>query len=322
MGRWPAILAELGIPESTLRNRHGPCPGCGGRDRFRFDNRDGRGTFICSQGGGDELSGDGFTLLEHCFGLSFTDTLRRVGDLLHVAHPSSRVRIVTPLRAVPTATTTPHPVRDPKRAWRAINAVMGLCRCPSQGGPAARYIAARGLSGIDWPTDVLEARHLRYYSDDGSWTDHPAMVAAVRSISGDLLTLHRIYLNDSGGKAKVPNPKRLMTPAAETWLGGAVQLYEPDERLALAEGIESAMAVRLLTGWPVWACVTAGGLASVNIPTTVRRVAIHADHDLAGLSAAARLRERLAADGREVAVVVPPDSGMDPLDVLNGGRDE
>ena len=57
-GRWPGILAELGVPESALRNRHGPCPGCGGRDRFRFDNRDGRGTFICSQGGNDELAGD------------------------------------------------------------------------------------------------------------------------------------------------------------------------------------------------------------------------------------------------------------------------
>jgi len=125
-GRWPAILAELGVPDPALRNRHGPCPGCGGRDRFRFDNRDGRGTFICSQGGNDELAGDGFTLLEHCFGLSFAEALRRVGDLLNVPRPSSRVRILTPLQPLPCESGTAAPVRDPERAWRAISTLVSI----------------------------------------------------------------------------------------------------------------------------------------------------------------------------------------------------
>jgi putative DNA primase/helicase len=33
---WPRVLAQLGIPESALRNKHSPCPACGGKDRFRF----------------------------------------------------------------------------------------------------------------------------------------------------------------------------------------------------------------------------------------------------------------------------------------------
>jgi putative DNA primase/helicase len=319
-GRWPAILTGLGVTELALRNRHGPCPGCGGRDRFRFDNRDGRGTFICSQGGNDELAGDGFTLLEHCFGLSFADALRRVGDLLNVPHPSSRVRILTPLQPLPRESGTVAPARDPERAWRAISTVVSMCRRPAERGPVARYLAARGLAGIDRPTDLWEARHLRYYRDDGSWTEHPAMVTAVRGDGDKLMTLHRVYLNDRGGKASVPHPKRLMTPATDTWLGGAVHLYEPDDRLALAEGIESALAVRLLTGWPVWSTVTAGGMEAVRVPNSVRSVAIHADHDPAGLAAADRLRERLTADGYDVDVVVPPKPGMDPLDVLAGDR--
>lgn len=321
-GRWPAILSELGVPDSALRNRHGPCPGCGGRDRFRFDNRDGRGTFICGRGGDDELAGDGFTLLEHVFGLSFADATRRVGDLLHVSRPAGHVRILAPLSAPLPATDAPASARDPQRAWRAINTVLNLSRSPAARGPVARYIAARGLSGLepDRPTDLWETRHLRYYHEDGRWTEHPAMVVAVRNIGGRLLTLHRVYLNDRGGKADVPNPKRLMTPATETWLGGAVQLYAADDRLALAEGVESALAVRLLTGWPVWSTVTAGGLEAVQLPASVRRVAIHADHDDAGLLAAERLRDRLTADGREADVVVPPERGMDPLDVLNGER--
>ncbi|HAU4420604.1 TPA: hypothetical protein JDY45_22925 [Citrobacter freundii] len=45
-GKWPVILQMLRIdvPEN---GRHGPCPKCGGKDRFRLDDLDGRGTWIC-----------------------------------------------------------------------------------------------------------------------------------------------------------------------------------------------------------------------------------------------------------------------------------
>jgi len=65
VGRWPATLAGLGVAAHHLVDKHGPCPGCGGTDRFRFDDKDGRGTWICSQGGGTPASGDGFDLLIH-----------------------------------------------------------------------------------------------------------------------------------------------------------------------------------------------------------------------------------------------------------------
>jgi hypothetical protein len=61
-------------------------------------------------------------------------------------------------------------------------------------------------------------------------------------------------------------------------------------------------------------------MEAVRLPDSVTRVGIHADYDDAGLAAAERLRDRLATDGREVDVVVPPKPGMDPLDVLAGGR--
>ena len=42
--RWREILPRFGIDTRFLTNRHGPCPLCGGRDRFRFDDRNGDGT--------------------------------------------------------------------------------------------------------------------------------------------------------------------------------------------------------------------------------------------------------------------------------------
>ena len=76
--RWPWILTRFGIPASALKGKNCPCPGCGGKDRFRFDNKDGTGSFLCSQGTGDVLAGTGWTLLEHVYGWSFERALEEV----------------------------------------------------------------------------------------------------------------------------------------------------------------------------------------------------------------------------------------------------
>ena len=36
---WPEIHAALGIDQRYLKNKHQPCPACGGKDRFRYDDR-------------------------------------------------------------------------------------------------------------------------------------------------------------------------------------------------------------------------------------------------------------------------------------------
>ena len=68
-GRWTQILTNLGVNPDLLIYDETPCPGCGGKDRFRFDDLEGRGTYICSQGTGDNSAGDGFQALIH-FGIA------------------------------------------------------------------------------------------------------------------------------------------------------------------------------------------------------------------------------------------------------------
>src|SRR5580704_13513853 len=71
---WPAVLEYLGVDGRFLRNRHGPCPACGGKDRYRFDNRRGRGDFYCNGCG----PGDGFELLRRVYGWDFRTARERV----------------------------------------------------------------------------------------------------------------------------------------------------------------------------------------------------------------------------------------------------
>src|SRR3954451_23172289 len=49
--RWREILPQLGIDTRFLKNVHGPCPLCGGKDRYRFDDKEGSGSYYCNQCG-------------------------------------------------------------------------------------------------------------------------------------------------------------------------------------------------------------------------------------------------------------------------------
>jgi putative DNA primase/helicase len=47
-GKWPAVLERLGVTAGVLDGKHHPCPGSGaGKDRFRFVDRAGSGSFFC-----------------------------------------------------------------------------------------------------------------------------------------------------------------------------------------------------------------------------------------------------------------------------------
>ena len=59
-GRWNDILSNLGnLTAKQLTNEHQPCPCCGGKDRYRFDNEKNQGTWFCNKCGGKSGTGGG-----------------------------------------------------------------------------------------------------------------------------------------------------------------------------------------------------------------------------------------------------------------------
>ncbi|MDI3462768.1 MAG: hypothetical protein OJF50_001589 [Nitrospira sp.] len=75
-GKWPDILRSLGIAVPATAKQHGPCPCCGGKDRFRFDDLEGRGTWFCNQC--DPHAGNGFALIQNVFSCDFLHALETV----------------------------------------------------------------------------------------------------------------------------------------------------------------------------------------------------------------------------------------------------
>lgn len=45
LGQWRVVLNNYGCELPSTALKHGPCPVCGGKDRFRFDDKNGRGTW-------------------------------------------------------------------------------------------------------------------------------------------------------------------------------------------------------------------------------------------------------------------------------------
>ena len=109
--QWRAILAGLGIDPAYLRNRHGPCPACGGKDRFRFDDKDGDGGYFCNGCG----AGDGFSLLEKVHGWTPQEALLAVARWLGMVGEYGLT--VTSSRSPIAAATAPfRPLRLSARA--------------------------------------------------------------------------------------------------------------------------------------------------------------------------------------------------------------
>lgn len=293
-GRWSGILAALGVDAAHLTGKHTACPVCGGKDRFRFDNKDGRGTFYCSHCG----AGDGFTLLRNLRGWDFRTAAREV------EHVAGVVPAVSPALTFSD--------EDKLRALRRVWAESAPLR---PGDEAMRYLAGRGID-LDEPPTCLRLHPGLSYRDGAEVLGRfPALVALVVGPDGKGVTLHRTYLKN-GSKAPVPAPKKLMP--GRPIKGAAIRLYPAGEVLGVAEGIETALAARQLFGVPVWSCVSAAGIESFQPPERVRKLIVFADSDVSGTGQAAAwaLAKRLIAAGIEVDVKMPEKVGADWADCL------
>ncbi|WBL64701.1 DUF7146 domain-containing protein [Thauera sp. WB-2] len=294
-GRWRSILSALGMDERALSGKHCACPVCGGKDRFRFDDKEGRGTYYCPSC----KPGDGVQLAMAFTGLSFRDVAAEIE------------RIAGTVR--PTATRSERTDEDKLAALRrAFRESMPIERDDE----ACRYLAGRDLALYDLPENVRLHPGMAYRDDGKVLSTFPTMLATVTSPAGKAVSLHRTYIQD-GRKAPVSAPKKLMQglPIA----GAAIRLTPVSLTLGIAEGIETALAAAELFEVPTWSCISTSGIESFEPPAGVEHVIVFADNDanFAGQAAGYRTAHRLALRGIEVEVIVPPEPG-DWLDHLSG----
>ena len=302
--RWREILPRLGVDTRFLTNKHGPCPLCGGRDRFRFDDKDGSGSYICGQCG----AGNGVILLRKLHGWDYGEACRAIDEIMGTDAPIS---------TAPAAA----PKSDERRA-EAVRRALAQAVTPNI---VDAYLTRRGISARS-PVLQGDSRCAYFVEDEKDKSrlrlvgHFPAVVAPILGPDGSLQSAHRIY------DAEL-DPRKKSLPPVTTITGGAVRLFDPDEELAVAEGIETSLAVHELFGVPVWAALTDGGVKSFVPPPGLLRLLVYADNDanFVGQAAAYDLAKRLHRERKgelAIEIHIPPPVKADKsdwLDVLNSG---
>ena len=311
---WPAVLAQLGIPENALRNKHGPCPVCGGKDRFRFDGeKRGRGSFICSHCG----AGDGFRLLQLAHGWDFIETRKRVMEAAGLTATSSTWTSPAQLERQ----AAPAMPSDRVRTLRQGRCAVADC------DEAVEYLSTRGLWPLPEGCGLSAHASAEYWNGPQRIGRYAALLADVLDVAGELVTVHITYLQggkkleifdpDSATGALLP-PRKILGPLTDR-TGCAVRLLPAGDALGIAEGIETALSASALDGIPAWAALNTSLLAKFEPPPQTQRLALYADNDLPGMTAGCRLLERLQdriRAGLAVEVRIPPSPANDWNDSL------
>ena len=290
-GKWYGVLTALGIDREFLQNRHGPCPICQeGTDRFRFDDKDGRGTYYCNHCG----AGDGFELLQKVKGWTFVDCLDAIRPIIdHTTIQYSK------------------PKKDPTIA---LKKVARMSTPVNFNGGVADYLRGRGIES--YPDSLKEAQ-LYTWEEGVKLGPFPSMLGLIQDPKGAGVSYHITYTSN-GQKLKGMTSRKIMPPKG-TITGAAIRLHDHEGHICLAEGIETALAASKVSELPAFSVMNAHCMATFEPPEDVTAVDIYADNDASfvGQKSAYQLAERLAAKDIKVNILISPVIGEDWLDYLN-----
>jgi hypothetical protein len=170
---------------------------------------------------------------------------------------------------------------------------------PAPGTMVETYLWSRLLT-IRVPPVIRKLGKTRHRESDGGW---PAMIARVDHVEHGLVAVHLTYLNplDPAVRVSLDPRKRCIGPIK----GGAVQLAPAAPQMAVAEGIENALAVMIGWDMPCWAALSANGIAELVLPDIAEDIVIAADPDASGMIGARRAGRRWQAEGRSVRIATP-----------------
>lgn len=280
-GNWKdLIFPAFAITVPAKKNQHGPCPICGGTDRFRCDDKQGKGTFICNQCG----AGDGFALIEKARGLDYSSVLKEVGAVLGLSADSK----VT---------------EEDRKKWREKGEQDRLLaeKAKKQGQETAAKSAERQwkLKSVDRDCPYIQRKQVQNHGC--KINGKGCLVVPLFDINGKLWNIQEIYAD---GFKKYKDMGRINDCF---YMIGAITAE--DQIVCIAEGYASAASIYEATGYTTVVAFQSGNVDKVGIAIRSKypnlKLVYCADDDSAtkdaGLKAA---NKAVAATG---GIIVLPD---------------
>lgn len=338
----------------------GPCPACGGTDRFAVNTRD--RVFNCRGARG----GDVIHMVEHVRACEFIEACEFI---LNEPPPGRQTNYRPPdpeiLRERRDERRDEEAQRareEAEKAARTLARVLELFEGARalQGTVGEEYFEGRGIKlKPAHMADLRFAPNLEYsgYEDESSddlrsLGQFHCIVSAVRNVVGEIIGVHRTYLDASGPIKLRPPGDRKRNKAKKIfgrYAGGMIRLGEVGECLAIGEGLETTESFYALGLGPddlTIACgVSLGNLAGgatgttphptikgrmvmngepdparpgLILPPQVKRLILVGDGDSDPIETRMKLltgARRYRAQGVEVSICMAPD-GQDFNDVL------
>jgi hypothetical protein len=296
----------------------GPCPVCGGHDRFAINDAKGvwncRG---CGLGGGDAIS-----LTMHLEGCGFLEAVEALtGEprpLPHARHRWPYLRPEQPTGRPSPGEGTPgvsraawarhsqdDEARDRRSARRIVNGLVAV-----RGTPGERYLAEVRKIHIESITDVLARTdaigwHPAVYFNEEGQELHGHKLGCIVGIMTDPITarptgaISRTYIGPDG--LKITKAKTLGRPQGILRLSAGEDV---GDGLHLAEGLETSLTAMALGFRPLWATGSTALMRCFPVLPGIEALTILADRDAsgAGEEAAQAAARRWRSAGREVRI--------------------
>jgi len=301
-GRWIEILKAHGIPEHYLSGKPSPCPKCSGKDRFRFDDKNGDGTFICNQCG----AGDGFNLIKIVLHLRNEEAFKLVAKYLGLSRQSASKKDNQECFTNPIE--QPNNQRDTKleqeqnllakKKDASFHAEKLLSQCVER---SHQYLQNKGIN----QTVLVNTKNYKITEKETVYVD--AMVIPIYNIHNNQQLIGVQYIN---ANCKKPYPYITGTPIKE-----GIHVLKGDSNLpyvGVVEGYATGLSVFLATGATVVVAFDANGIEgkAERLKTSFpgKQLVFFSDNDTNNIG---QKKAHSAATKTNGVVITPPETGQD-----------
>lgn len=310
---WRTAAARLGLKRRG-GELIGPCPACGGTDRFRVTRR---GGFFCRQCCADGRDMKAVRLILERAGLAREEEpppdrggrRRRWNRRPDRAGPLSAQYYGWGTGPNPSVRSMP-PGSPPARTWGHATADTLAAL------PVRLYLAGRGA----WPPDEPLPEAIRWLPAEAVHRlDIPGLVlppgaaGAVLYGFGDARSLSAVQWEPLTAEGERAGPRKTVQDSS---MRGAAFMVHGAGAVHVAEGPADALAIATWRGVRAWACGGTSGFLALA-PALARlqcRIVIEADGDGPGRAAAEQLQDALLHAGSDAALEYWP--GCDPAEGL------
>lgn len=287
-GHWPDLLAAVGI-DTPHRGKHGPCPACGGKDRFRLDDKGGRGTWICSQCG----NGDGLDLVCRVTNKSPKEAAELLAPLVGLSAGGLDHAARERIHQQQQARAEQERKQDEQHRQKAARRAAAIAGDVAQG--VSTYLTTKGL---EWPQATINRTLIR---EGGENYPAGSLVIPLTNEAGELVNVQLI---------RADGTKRYLHGGQKA---GAFHRIEGGELVAICEGYATGLSIHQATGATVYCGMDCGNLLAVaqiaRRQHPEARILLCGDNDATTQGNPGKTKAEQAATAVGGLVALPPVAG-------------